>query len=101
MPRTKLDTPAKDRTDWERLRAMPGAEVKRIAAEDEDNPATDESHWANATIGVRPLKVPVNAKFDRDVVDWFKRRGFEVCIDGLSSGLMRIAREIGCGTSMQ
>src|SRR4051812_23257736 len=62
MPRTKLDTPAKDRTDWERLRAMPGAEVERIAAEDEDNPATDESHWANATIGVPPLKVPVNAK---------------------------------------
>ena len=75
MPRTKLDTSAKGRTDWERLRAMPGAEVERIAAEDEDNPATDESHWANATIGVPPLKVPVNAKFDRDVVDWFKRQG--------------------------
>ena len=45
------------------------------AAEDEDNPAADESHWANATIGVPPLKVPGNAKFDRDVVDWFKRQG--------------------------
>ena len=75
MPRTKLDTPAKGRTDWERLRAIPGAEVERIAAEDEDNPATDESHWVNATIGVPSLKVPVNAKFDRDVVDWFKRQG--------------------------
>src|SRR3954468_6475507 len=37
------------------------------------------AHWANATIGVPPLKVPVNAKFDRDVVDWFKRqaRGYQ------------------------
>src|SRR5215213_11950210 len=28
-------------------------------------------------------------------------RGFEICIDGLSFWLMRIAREIGCGTAMQ
>src|SRR5215204_699345 len=28
-------------------------------------------------------------------------RGFEICIDGLSIWLMRIAREIGCGTSVQ
>jgi len=28
-------------------------------------------------------------------------RGFEICIDGLSFWLMRIAREIGCGTSVQ
>jgi hypothetical protein len=27
--------------------------------------------------------------------------GFEICIDGLSFWLMRIAREIGCGTSVQ
>src|SRR4051812_6173191 len=31
----------------------------------------------------------------------FTTRGFEICIDGLSFWLMRIAREIGCGTSMQ
>src|SRR5215211_874416 len=28
-------------------------------------------------------------------------RGFESCIDGLSFWLMRIVREIGCGTSVQ
>src|SRR4051812_6290572 len=28
-------------------------------------------------------------------------RGFEICIGGLSFWLMRIAREIGCGTSVQ
>src|SRR4051812_24964556 len=28
-------------------------------------------------------------------------KGFEICIDGLSFWLMRIAREIGCGTSVQ
>jgi hypothetical protein len=27
--------------------------------------------------------------------------GFEICIDGLSFWLMRIVREIGCGTSVQ
>ena len=29
------------------------------------------------------------------------KRGFEICIDGLSIWLMRIAREIGRGTSVQ
>jgi hypothetical protein len=30
-----------------------------------------------------------------------RRGGFEICIDGLSIWLMRIAREIGRGTSVQ
>ena len=43
-----------DRTDWAALRAMSEEEIERIAAEDEDNPATDESHWADATVGLPP-----------------------------------------------
>jgi uncharacterized DUF497 family protein len=31
---------------------------------DRDNPATDAEDWANAFVGLPPLKTPVNAKFD-------------------------------------
>lgn len=40
-----------------------------MAAEDEDNPPTDEGDWADATIGPPPLKRSVHANFDGDVVD--------------------------------
>ena len=49
MPSSKT-AKATDRTDWAALRAMPEAEIERIAAEDEENPATDESHCAEATM---------------------------------------------------
>ena len=46
-----------------------------MAASDPDNPATTAEDWADATIGFPPAKTPVNAKFDVDVVDWFKSQG--------------------------
>ena len=50
--------------------------MSRIAAEDEDNPATDKTPirpmqpWA-----CRPGKTSIHASFDRDVVEFFKRGG--------------------------
>jgi uncharacterized protein (DUF4415 family) len=75
MPTGKTANPARDRTDWSRLRAMSEEEVERIAAEDEDNPATDEAHWADAAVGLPPGKTSIHASFDRDVVEFFKRGG--------------------------
>lgn len=46
-----------------------------MAEFDTDNPASSASDWTNATIGVPSLKTPVNAKFDVDVVNWFKEQG--------------------------
>ena len=33
---------------------MSEEEIERIADDDEDNPGTDESHWADATVGLPP-----------------------------------------------
>jgi uncharacterized protein (DUF4415 family) len=63
------------RTDWPRIVARSDAEIEHLAATDPDNPATEEDDWADAMIGLPPLKVPVNAKFDADVVAWFKSSG--------------------------
>ncbi|MER2252690.1 BrnA antitoxin family protein [Methylorubrum podarium] len=62
-------------TDWAALRALPEETVERLASDDRDNPATDESHWAEAGIGLPVGKTSVHASFDRDVVAFFKRGG--------------------------
>ena len=63
------------RTDWRRINRMTDADIERAAASDKENPATKQADWAAATIGLPPLKTPVNAKFDVDVVAWFKSQG--------------------------
>ena len=76
MPSSKTAKPVQDRTDWARLRAMSEEEIERMAAEDEDNPATiNDDEWAHATVGLPSGKTSVHASFDRDVVDFFKREG--------------------------
>ena len=71
------DTPRPEasRTNWAMLRSRSDQDIERLAAEDADNPATTEEDWADAVIGLPVLKTPVNAKFDADVVDWFKSQG--------------------------
>lgn len=76
MPNNKTAKATVDRTDWAALRAMSEEEIERMAAEDEDNPATiSDDEWAHATIGLPPLKAVVHATLDQDVVDFFKRGG--------------------------
>lgn len=75
MPIGKTHKPATDRTDWARLRTLSEAEIERMAVEDEDNPATSAEHWADAFVGSPPARTAVNAKFDADVVNWFKGQG--------------------------
>jgi uncharacterized protein (DUF4415 family) len=71
----KLKTDEVDRTDWARVKALTEDEIERMAAEDEDNPATEEEDWAEATIGLPPRKARIHATIDADVVAWFKSHG--------------------------
>ncbi len=93
MPTAKQVTPG--RTDWARLRAMTEADIERIAATDPDNPPNDD--WANAIVGLPPLKTPVNAKFDADVVNWFKAqgRGYQTRMNAVLRHYMETHRKVG------
>jgi uncharacterized protein (DUF4415 family) len=75
VPGNKASITVQDRTDWTALRALPEAEVESIAATDEDSPATDDAHWAQAVVGLPRGKTSIHASFDQDVVDFFKRGG--------------------------
>lgn len=63
------------RTDWKRVDAFTSRDIERMAKADKDNPITRAEDWADAVVGLPPLKTPVNAKFDLDVVEWFKAQG--------------------------
>ena len=75
MPKPTLDDILADRTDWARLAAKTDEEIEFLAETDPDNPATDEAFWANAIRFPDTRKTQVHAKFDADVVAWFKAGG--------------------------
>ncbi len=62
-------------TDWARIDALTDDEIERMAASDIDNPTSTVEDWADSIVGLPPLKEAVNAKFDADVVAWFKSQG--------------------------
>ncbi len=76
MPGSKVAKIAKTGgTDWVRVDALTEADIERMAENDGENPSSRAEDWADAVVGLPPLKIPVNAKFDADVVDWFKSQG--------------------------
>ncbi len=72
------------------------SDLERIAAL-ADNPATRREDWAEAFIGLPPQKTPVNAKFDEDVVTWFKAqgRGYQTRMNAVLRHYMETHRKTG------
>jgi len=67
----------RDKTDWERVRAMTEDEVERGSALDPENPAWTKAELAAARL-IRPTaerKIPVSIRLDREVLEYFKRQG--------------------------
>ncbi len=87
----------KGRTDWKRIARLSDAQIERMAARDADNPATKREDWAKSFIGAPPLKTPVNAKFDVDVVAWFKAqgRGYQSRMNAVLRRYMEVHRKAG------
>ena len=84
-------------TDWARVEALEDAEIERMAKADRENPASGAADWAEAVIGLPPLKTPVNAKFDVDVVEWFKSqgRGYQTRMNAVLRRYMETRRKAG------
>lgn len=60
----------KSRTDWARVKAMTDDEI-----DCSDIPEADESFWANAELIMPENKVKLGVRFDKAVVNWFKKQG--------------------------
>jgi len=84
-------------TDWPRVNAFTDADIERMAKADKDNPASSAADWAEASVGLPPLKTSVNAKFDVDVVNWFKSqgRGYQTRMNAVLRRYMEAHRKAG------
>jgi uncharacterized protein (DUF4415 family) len=60
----------KSRTDWARIDAMKDEDIDYS-----DCPPLDEKFWENAKLIMPESKIPIGARFDKEVVDWFKKQG--------------------------
>lgn len=94
------DTPRKARagsSDWNRIDRLSEDEIEAMAQADTENPATSSEEWAEAFIGLPPQKTPVNAKFDEDVVTWFKAqgRGYQARMNAVLRRYMETHRKAG------
>jgi uncharacterized protein (DUF4415 family) len=58
------------KTNWDKLRQMTDEDV-----DCSDIPATDAKFWASAKLVIPEAKVSLGIRFDRDVVNWFKKQG--------------------------
>jgi uncharacterized protein (DUF4415 family) len=84
-------------TDWARVEKFTEADIERMARDDGENPSSTAEDWADAVIGLPPLKTPVNAKFDADVVEWFKMqgRGYQARMNAVLRKYMETHRKAG------
>ena len=97
MTKTRTAKAARTGTDWKRVNAFSDADIEHMAKADADNPASSAADWADATVGLPPMKTPVNAKFDVDVVDWFKSqgRGYQTRMNAVLRRYMDAHRKAG------
>jgi uncharacterized protein (DUF4415 family) len=65
-----------DRTDWARVEALTDEDIARAVADDPDAaPLLDEAWFRKARLVPPDPKVPISIRIDRDVLEWFRRRG--------------------------
>ena len=97
MPKTHKVKALASGTDWRRIDALTDAQIERMARNDKENPATRVADWAEAVVGMPPLKTPVNARFDVDVVQWFKAqgRGYQTRMNAVLRRYMEAHRKVG------
>jgi uncharacterized protein (DUF4415 family) len=87
-----MRTKAKSRTapDWNKLRRMTPAQIRRgILADPEAHP-TDEAFWKDAKVVMPVPKEIVTMRLDADLLRWFRQqRGYQTRINAILRTYMR------------
>ena len=65
----------KDLTDWKAFDALTDEDIERAVAEDPDTWIPTEEEWAKAKIVWPPGKEPITIRIDKDILQWFRKRG--------------------------
>jgi len=78
------------RTDWNRLRRMSDAEIRKGIESDPDARATDEEFWKHAKVVWPSRKAVVTMRLDLDLLEWFRRqRGYQTRINAILRAYMK------------
>ncbi len=82
-----------DKTDWQRVRSMPQAEVERLA--DEDEGPLPEGWEQTIMLGLPPRKQDVHIRLDADILDWFRAhgKGYQTRINAVLRAFVRTRKQ--------
>ena len=76
--------------DWDRLRGMNAAALRKGIAADPDARATDEEFWKTAKVVMPTPKDIVTIRLDADLLRWFRRhRGYQTRINAILRAYMQ------------
>jgi len=89
---SKPDAPSlkrKSGTDWEKLRRMTPAEIRRGILADPDAHPTDAAFWKNAKVVMPVPKEIVTIRLDADLLRWFRQHpGYQTRINAILRAYM-------------
>ena len=76
-------------SDWNRLRRVSDAEIRKGIESDPDARATDEEFWKNARVVWPSRKAVVTMRLDSDLLEWFRQqRGYQTRINAILRAYM-------------
>ena len=76
-------------TDWNRLRRLKTAEIRKGIQADPEAHATDEEFWKDANVVLPTRKALVTMRLDSDLLAWFRRRrGYQTRINAILRSYM-------------
>ena len=77
-------------TDWNKLRHMSDAQVRRGISSNPDVRPTDEEFWKDAKVVWPTRKTVVTMRLDADLLAWFRQeRGYQTRINAILRAYMR------------
>ncbi len=77
-------------TDWDRLRRMNAASIRKGIAADPDAHGTDEEFWKGAKVIMPAPKEIVTMRLDADLLRWFRQqRGYQTRINAILRAYMK------------
>jgi uncharacterized protein (DUF4415 family) len=77
-------------TDWNRLRRINAAAIRKAIESDPDVHPTDEKFWKGAEVVLPRRKALVTMRLDADLLEWFRRqRGYQTRINAILRAYMK------------
>jgi uncharacterized protein (DUF4415 family) len=81
-------------TDWDRLRRLSDAEIRKGIEADPDVRPTDEEFWKNAKVVLPRRKEVVTMRLDADLLEWFRQQqGYQTRINAVLRAYMKANSE--------